>query len=364
MNIFDKNKIMNIQDRIVNKFFKTFFPSPKDIFTGIPSKKYLLKGNGFDFGNRNGGKVHAVEIYRNAVVWPRHSAVMDSSGRLVAQTLYDRKRQEQIRRVLFKYPTKHISGYATSIDFIWSGYNHYHQLIDLHSRLWSLQHKSLCDLQVTILHPFDFKKDYITLMQEIAPNISFVKASGRLRYKVENYIHLPFLSRGLLPHLVENSSSIGYLPTEFLRFHQNETDRIFPSKRQFSKYIYISRQRAKTRKLLNEKELKVELEKIGFETVYFENMSLADQFSAVREAKFIVGIHGAGMANILSAKRSPHYLEVWSGHHGVHPCLSALADVGFIKYDSVYGDAGHIHDDFNAPVGEIIKYVTKNLGKA
>lgn len=352
---------MRITERILDRIFKTFLPPPKEIFEGKPKEVYELKGNGFDFGGRNGGKTHGVELYENAIVWPRFSAVMDSSRRLVAQTMYDQKRQERVRRNLFRYPTKYIKGYATSIDFLWSGYNHYHQLIDLHSRLWSLRHKSLADIPVTLLHCYDWREEYIELMREIAPNVTFERVSRRLRYRVEHYLHLPFLSRSLLPHLTQEVSSIGYLPVEFFQFHQSETERIFPSTRKFSKFIYISRKQAKQRRVINEERLEKELTDLGFETVCFDKMSLADQFGAMREARVIVGLHGAGMANILSAKMRPFYLEVWSGYHGFHPCLSAAADFGHIKYAKVHGDSQHIHDDFHAPIKEILDYVKPRL---
>lgn len=65
------------------------------------------------------------------------------------------------------------------------------------------------------------------------------------------------------------------------------------------KKIYISRARQKNRRLSNEAQVITTLKSFGFEIVYFEGMSLAEQLNLVKNADFIVTSHGANLTNAL-----------------------------------------------------------------
>lgn len=62
------------------------------------------------------------------------------------------------------------------------------------------------------------------------------------------------------------------------------------------KSIFISRR--KTRRLKNEDELIEQLASFGFKTLYFEDLSIIEQWSAVRSADEIVAIHGAALGSL------------------------------------------------------------------
>jgi len=63
--------------------------------------------------------------------------------------------------------------------------------------------------------------------------------------------------------------------------------------------IYISRQKAKFRKIVNEEMLISLLRSYGFEILHAEDLSLEDQVSVFSSAQTICGIHGAGLTNCL-----------------------------------------------------------------
>jgi capsular polysaccharide biosynthesis protein len=71
-----------------------------------------------------------------------------------------------------------------------------------------------------------------------------------------------------------------------------------------SRRLYISRAKALRRKLTiqNEADVRSILESRGFRTVFLEELPWAEQVMLVSGAEFIVGLHGAGLANILFAK--------------------------------------------------------------
>lgn len=62
--------------------------------------------------------------------------------------------------------------------------------------------------------------------------------------------------------------------------------------------VYVSREKAWSRKVGNGAELKMFLEDHGFRTVIFEDLNLAEKVAVMRGAEYIVSPSGAGMANI------------------------------------------------------------------
>jgi hypothetical protein len=84
--------------------------------------------------------------------------------------------------------------------------------------------------------------------------------------------------------------------------------------------IFISRR--KTRRLINENEVEQLLKEYGYQKVYFEDISICEQWSLARNAKAIVGIHGAALSSVLfnlNAVRMvelfhPGFLTNWCRH--------------------------------------------------
>ncbi|HUF03550.1 MAG TPA: glycosyltransferase 61 family protein [Aridibacter sp.] len=76
-----------------------------------------------------------------------------------------------------------------------------------------------------------------------------------------------------------------------------------------TKRIYVSRERAAFRKVLNESELVPVLRSAGFEVFRPEELSFDDQFELFSGSKTIMGIHGAGLTNCLFMPPSGQVVE-------------------------------------------------------
>ena len=74
--------------------------------------------------------------------------------------------------------------------------------------------------------------------------------------------------------------------------------------------IYISRRSASRRRVLNEKELEPILLKHGFRIVECEKLSFPEQVELFSHASMVVGLHGAGLANLLFAPAGCRVLEI------------------------------------------------------
>jgi capsular polysaccharide biosynthesis protein len=81
--------------------------------------------------------------------------------------------------------------------------------------------------------------------------------------------------------------------------------------------LYLSRNEAAMRKILNEDELIEPLKDLGFTIMRASGMPLADQIEAFRQARVVVSAHGAGLTNILFCRPGTKLVEIFP-ENGVH----------------------------------------------
>ena len=74
--------------------------------------------------------------------------------------------------------------------------------------------------------------------------------------------------------------------------------------------IYISRQKARQRRFVNENELIPIIKEQGFEMVFAEDLNFREQAKLFGQASCILGVHGAGLTNMLFAKTESKVFEI------------------------------------------------------
>lgn len=74
--------------------------------------------------------------------------------------------------------------------------------------------------------------------------------------------------------------------------------------------LFISRADASSRQIINWSEVQEFLDTEGFETVMLANKSFLEQRDMFREASHVIGVHGAGLANIVFAPETCRLLEI------------------------------------------------------
>ena len=141
------------------------------------------------------------------------------------------------------------------------------------------------------------------------------------------------------PYVIKNDPSIEiqnmpkwiieFLKQKFLKF---KSSKIFPKK------IYIDRKDAKSnhshlRKIINEDEVKEFLVKNGFEIFTLGEMSFIDQISLFNNASQIIGLHGAGFANLIFCRPETHILELKPFTAG--PVCGNLAKNNNLNYNDI-----------------------------
>ena len=137
-----------------------------------------------------------------------------------------------------------------------------------------------------------------------------------------------------------------YLRTNFLKKAlQNSKLKVYPEK------IYINRKDTTSlRYIINLKEVENILEKEGFSSLTLANYSFSDQISLFHNAKKIIGLHGAGFANLIFCKQNTKVIELKSNTAG--DAVKNLAIKNKLFYDDISCKPESIN--FNNQAGDII----------
>jgi hypothetical protein len=154
----------------------------------------------------------------------------------------------------------------------------------------------------TLLYPEEW--DNVAYIQEtlkIFPNLKYKRIPEGVHIQVKNL---------LLPEVRPFTACFN--GEELQMVHDYIVARI-PEEyksRTYTERIYVTRTKAKYRKIANEQEVVALLEKYGFSVIDFDDMTFWEQVAQMQAAKYIVAIHGAGMANIVFANPKTKILEL------------------------------------------------------
>jgi hypothetical protein len=111
--------------------------------------------------------------------------------------------------------------------------------------------------------------------------------------------------------------------------------------------IWVSRQRAPKRTIVNEADLVPILHKHGWESMFMEDLTFADQVRLMAESTAIGGLHGAGLTNMLFMPAGGQVLEVRFRGDAHNNCYFSLAsalehEYWYLLADFVSGTDVHV----------------------
>jgi Glycosyltransferase 61 len=235
--------------------------------------------------------VRAVEIPRGRLI-DDGGAVVLPDGSLVLESLWD---EEHYRRD-YSSPKKVLSpieltGTYASLISLW-GDNYYHWLLDSLSRLAVLEATGYGELPLIVperLRPWQ---------RETLSRLGV--AASRLT---------PFRGSHVQPERLVWAAPPGYISfanpivVRWLRERLAGSAVREPQRRLFIR-------RMVNRRVANESAVLGVLSTYGFEVVELESLTVAEQIELFSDARAVVGVHGAGLANILFATR-PAVLELF-----------------------------------------------------
>jgi capsular polysaccharide biosynthesis protein len=102
--------------------------------------------------------------------------------------------------------------------------------------------------------------------------------------------------------------------------------------------IYISRRKARNRHVVDEHAVERTLIARGFESVCFEDLSVAEQIALMRRAKTIVTTHGAALANTIFAPAGACVIEIFPRQRKNISLYASLSHALGLEHRVVLGD--------------------------
>jgi capsular polysaccharide biosynthesis protein len=273
-----------------------------------------------------------------------HSGALIFRGRILVDSLQHVKvctRSSSYRTVRWTRRRK-LRGAYTSIFYLPEAGNLYHWVCDCLPRLYALQQVNPADL--TLICQAGMNEYQRTTLAAVLGDwrVQICEIKPTEEWELETY-HFASFAAGL---------SSGVMQPEALQFVRERLLRLAAGRNaSAARRIYVSRAAARERVVLNEAAVIDCLERFGFVTVRAEDLSAAQQVALFRDARVIVGAHGAGLTNLLWAENTV-VLELHPrGFYRPHFCL--LAKAVQARHVPVEGGNGDELDRFTVDVATL-----------
>jgi capsular polysaccharide biosynthesis protein len=126
--------------------------------------------------------------------------------------------------------------------------------------------------------------------------------------------------------------------------------------------LYISRRKAKVRRLVNEGDVEAILAEYGFTTVCLEDYTFEEQVGIVSKARYMVSNHGAGLTNMMLLPSQANILELRKRGDGHNNCYFSLASCLRLRYFYQLCDPqDSSHDAYTADLRVQTESLRRNL---
>ena len=226
-------------------------------------------------------------------------------------------------KLIINQPIKIIN--ANLISLLTGGggnYNYYHWLFDSLPRLFLIQYSLNLDDNTKYLIPddtHDFQKETLAILG--IDKFSYISSEKFQNIQATNLI--------ATSHPNPNPSQIPKWIYDFLR----KSFIVTPVKEN-KFYIYVSRaDSVNSRRLINEDRLINALISLGFKIYRLSELSFSEQVSLFSQARIVIGVHGAGFANLTFAPRGTVVFELFSEQYqpNMYERISKLGELDYQK---------------------------------
>ncbi|MTV50382.1 DUF563 domain-containing protein [Heliobacillus mobilis] len=211
-------------------------------------------------------------------------------------------------------------------------WNYYHWMFDILPRFELLRRSGIViDKYIIKTNVLDFQRESL---QSLGISEEKVISPDDNAYYCAEKLVVPSL-----PSVVDNMTKwvCDFLRSKFLPQNLGEEPH---------RLLYISRERAQWRRLINEPEIIQFLQRLRFDVVYLEGMSVADQARLFSQAKVIVAPHGAGLSNLVFSSPGVTVLELF-GPTYVNTMFWALSNIMDHKYHHLIGEGEQASRDID-----------------
>lgn len=230
-----------------------------------------------------------------------------------------------LKKVLFKHKrTLGNQDYLLAHDD-WSP-THYHWFCDVLPRLFVIKDR-LKDY--TLLLP---DSPYVKDVGEKSLDFFGLQPAGIAYLKNDELVKIKNLT------IITHTCLTGYINDKIMQEMRSfMSSKLNDLKTDSGKKLYITRDNALYRKILNEREVRDIVESFGYETIRYEDLSWLDQVKETASANSIVSIHGAGLTNMIYMRPEGSILEFRRDKIYHNQCFWHLSQALQLKYYYLFG---------------------------
>ncbi len=260
-------------------------------------------------------KVYTIKncrIYTNCVenvsIIKNNQLVVEGSMQQISGKLVSAKSNEVLKSGTPKF-LKKVNGNVFNLTQGASGYNNYaHWLLDIVPKIKILS--EVYNLKKVDYFYFSklnrFQKETLKILK--LNSIRIIDSKSNKHCLMENLIFCthPNYFKGTISDAHSNIPKwiISYLRKTFLAFADKKIEK--------HKKIYIDRSDSRYNhcKIINDSEIKEYLKNQGFQIIRLSKHSFKKQVSIFKSCNYVIGPHGAGLANLIFCKRKTKVLEI------------------------------------------------------
>jgi tetratricopeptide (TPR) repeat protein len=225
-------------------------------------------------------------------------------------------------------PAEHVDGNVAFLSARWGGAAYFHWMFDVITRFDLLQRSGLIEtIDKFVVNASDSSYQAETLDTLGIPEDKLLESRCNLHITADKLI-VPSIS-------YDGSGAVSKWKCEYLKkTFLNEKQ---PLNKDYSERIYITRQQASYRRIVNDEEVIKYLEKFGFRSVKLETMSIAEQASCLAAAKVVVAPHGGGLTNLVFCSPGTKVIEIFSPLYVPH-CYWMISNLCGLEHYYLIGD--------------------------
>ena len=262
------------------------------------------------------------------VVSPNHNLLADVSWEGY-EAVSDAKNHPAMYKLRLP-PIKHVAGRVAIITSI-NADNYYHWMFDILPRFEILQKSGLTADYYLINSTNRFQKECLQVLN--IPIERILNPTKSTHIEADELI-VPSLL-GPVFKMTPQPQACKYLRSTFLPLVKAQ---------KAHRALYITRDDARNRRVINEAEVKAEVTSLGFEVVSLSNVPVLRQVELFSEASIIVGPHGAGFTNAVFCPLNAVLIELMPEKRPIG-CFERLARFVGMRYHSIVGTDRGISED-------------------
>jgi hypothetical protein len=312
-------------------------PKLKDIFGNDHQNIYAVNAEIPDMHIRE---------FKKAFCITSNEEILTSDGRVILEYT-SQKTNPLLNNILKKTNVIKLNNSIGHLSLAGLEHNYYHHMIEYLSRYMLLSESGIKPDYYVMSTKTKFQQQWLELLEIDQARV--IPTDTYTIIQAENLI-VPDLTNNWEP--IEYGGYESYAKQWIPSWHVDSLRKKILGKfyaedsiytHRYAKKIYISRKAANYRKILNEEELMPILKKYNFAIYMPEELSVKDQITLFSNADIILGIHGAGLANILFADKNAKMLEIFPQYY-LDQGISILSKVIGIAYFYMVGHSININN--------------------